>query len=187
MPNISKTSRSYQLAEGQMSVMLAVSGDLASKGHFQPQPSRPIKGEQAVDQGIVGIGLPVAAAGLIDGRQIFQPSVTRCGIVLEIVQDVFDLVRVTAGSAYPMCARPAATASPKRARSSSCRPCSPAVSRCARRAASTCRPTAVLENRRHHRLPRTAVPSIPGPRGSRVLVTPSSSTGAWVPWEPPSR
>ena len=35
--------------------------------------------------------------------------------------------------------------------------------------------------------PRTAIPCMPGPRGSLALLTPSTRTGVWVPWVPPAR
>ena len=36
-------------------------------------------------------------------------------------------------------------------------------------------------------VPRSGVPSRPGPRVSRLLLLPSTSTGVTVPWVPPAR
>ena len=78
MPNMSHTSRSYQLAEGQRSVIVGIDGRSAGSGDLHAHVLVPSRREQVVDDREVGRRLAgaVLPVPLVDGRQVVEHLVT---------------------------------------------------------------------------------------------------------------
>ena len=72
MPNMSQTSRSYQSALGQRSVMVRTEGIRSLEGHLDAHVLVLVQGAQVVHDAEIGGGLAFAVrpCALVDGREV---------------------------------------------------------------------------------------------------------------------